>query len=159
LASVHLALADVASRLPPESAEELQTARGLLDQIEQRLRNLAHELRPPILDDLGLVPALEFLCDSVAKRWGLHVTVQGSTDRNLPAIVETTLYRVTREALTNVAKHAKAVHASVSVQQGANQMVCSMRDDGIRLEATGLSNGKRALGLGLGVMQGRTAGL
>src|SRR5439155_18135721 len=60
LASVHLALADVASRLPPERAEELQTARGLLDQIEQRLRNLAHELRPPILEDLGLVPALEF---------------------------------------------------------------------------------------------------
>jgi hypothetical protein len=58
LASVHLALADTASRLPPDKAQELQSTRKLLDQIEERLRNLAHELRPPILDDLGLVPAL-----------------------------------------------------------------------------------------------------
>src|ERR1051326_9132744 len=69
LAAVHLALADIASRLPAENARELHTARGMLDQVEHRLRNLAHELRPPILDDLGLVPALEFLGETVSKRW------------------------------------------------------------------------------------------
>src|SRR6266513_2390522 len=115
LASVHLALADVASRLPPDRANELQAARGLLDQIEQRLRNLAHELRPPILDDLGLVPALKFLGDSMSKRWGFRVMVQASIEQNLSATVETTLYRITREALTNIAKHAKATLARVSL--------------------------------------------
>jgi signal transduction histidine kinase len=159
LASVHLALADIASRLPPDRAQELHSTRKLLDQIEQRLRNLAHELRPPILDDLGLVPALEFLCDGVSKRWGFRVTVQASIDRDLPATVETTLYRITQEALTNVAKHAKATHARVSVQQAGHQIVCSIRDDGIGLDRTALAGGQRSRGLGLREIQERTAAL
>jgi signal transduction histidine kinase len=159
LASVHLALADVASRLSPEKAQELQAARGLLDQIEQRLRNLAHELRPPILNDLGLVAALEFLGESVSKRWGFRVTVQASLDRKLPAIVETTLYRITQEALTNVAKHAKATHAHVSVQRAADQIVCSIRDDGVGLNATAAGPGKRSRGLGLLEIEERAAAL
>jgi signal transduction histidine kinase len=159
LASVHFALADVASRLPPDRAQELQSTRKLLDQIEQRLRNLAHELRPPILDDLGLVPALEFLCDGVSKRWGFRVTVHASIDRDLPATVETTLYRITQEALTNIAKHAKATHARVSVQQAAHQIVCSIRDDGVGLDAAVLANGKCSRGLGLLEIQERTAAL
>jgi signal transduction histidine kinase len=159
LASVHLALADIASRLPPESAQELQNARSLLDNIEQRLRNLAHELRPPILDDLGLVPALEFLCDSVSKRWGFPVIMEASLDRDLPATVETALYRITQEGLTNIAKHAKATEARVSVQQAAHQIVCSIRDDGVGLNATPLAGGKRSQGLGLLEIQERTAAL
>jgi signal transduction histidine kinase len=159
LASVHLALADVASRLPSDRAEELQKARGLLDQIEQRLRNLAHELRPPILDDLGLVPALEFLCDSVSKRWGFRVTLQASIAQKLAATVETTLYRITQEALTNIAKHAKATAAQVSLQQAAHQIVCSIRDDGVGLDATAQADGSRSRGLGLREIQERTVAL
>jgi signal transduction histidine kinase len=159
LASVHLALADVASRLPSDRAQELQHARGLLDQIEQRLRNLAHELRPPILDDLGLVPALEFLCDSVSKRWGFRVTMQASIHQKLPATVETTLYRIAQEALTNVARHAKATAAQVSLRQGAHQIVCSIRDDGVGIDATAQGDGNRSPGLGLREIQERTVAL
>jgi signal transduction histidine kinase len=159
LASVHFALADVASHLPTDRANEIQAVRGLLDQIEQRLRNLAHELRPPILDDLGLVPALEFLADGVSKRWGLSVTVQASIDRTYPATVETTLYRITQEALTNVAKHAKATHAEVCVQQAAHQVACSIRDDGIGFDATALAPEKGSGGLGLVEIQERVAAL
>src|SRR2546426_4393135 len=54
---------------------------GLLDQIEAHLRQLSHELRPTILDDLGLVPALEFLSEGVSKRTKLQVTVEGGRDR------------------------------------------------------------------------------
>jgi signal transduction histidine kinase len=159
LASVHFALADAASRLPSDSAKEIQAARGLLDQIEQRLRNLSHELRPPILDDLGLVPALEFLADLVSKRWGFPVTVQASVDRELPGTVETTLYRITQEALTNVAKHAKATHAEVCVQQAAHEIACSIRDDGIGFDPTALAPGNGSRGLGLVEIQERVAGL
>jgi signal transduction histidine kinase len=159
LASVHLALADVANKLPSDSAKEIEAARRLLDQIEERLRNLAHELRPPILDDLGLVPALEFLADGVSKRWGLHVSVQASIDRELPATVETTLYRITREALTNVAKHAKATHAQVSVQQAAHHLACSIRDDGIGFDASAAAPAKGSRGLGLVEIQERVAAL
>ena len=159
LASVHLALADIGTRLPPENAQELQTARRLLDQIEQRLRNLAHELRPPILDDLGLVPALEFLGESVSKRWGFLVSVQASIDRHLPPIVETTLYRVAQEALTNVAKHAQAKHAQVSVLRVGHRIVCSIRDDGIGLNTSALGPATQPRGLGLLEIEERAAAL
>ena len=158
LAAVHLALADIARKLPPERAQELQSTRALLDQIEQRLRNLAHELRPPILDDLGLVPALEFLAESVSKRSGLRVTVEPSIERPLPAIVETTLYRITQEALNNVAKHAKATHAAIVVQQHPDRIVCSIRDDGIGRKRTPAA-GTRTRGLGLVEIQERAAAL
>lgn len=159
LATVHFALAEVARHLPPERAREIHAARGLLDQIEQRLRNLAHELRPPILDDLGLVPALEFLADTVGKRWGLPVAVQASLDRGLSATVEATLYRIAQEALTNVARHAKATRAEVSLQQGMHCVACSIRDDGVGMDAAMLSTGSGARGIGLFEIQERVAAL
>lgn len=159
LATVHFALADVANKLPAERASEIQAARGLLDQIEQRLRNLAHELRPPILDDLGLVPALEFLADTVGKRWGLPVAVDASLDRALSATVEATLYRIAQEALTNVARHAKATRAEVRLQQGAHCVACSIRDDGVGMDAALMSPGTGARGMGLFEIQERVAAL
>lgn len=159
LATVHLALADVALTLPTDQANEIQAVRGLLDEIEQRLRNLAHELRPPILDDLGLVPALEFLADTVSKRWGFPVAVQASIDRDLPPTIEATVYRITQEALTNVAKHAKATHVAVHVRQAAHQVACSIRDDGIGFDATAVALAKGSRGLGLVEIHERVAAL
>jgi len=148
LATVHFALAEVASQLPDERARDIHAARGLLDQIEQRLRTLAHELRPPILDDLGLVPALEFLAETVSKRYSLEVGVHVSLHRDLPATVEAILYRIAREALTNVAKHAKATQAQVVVTEGVHCVVCSIRDDGVGIDAAALApGGGRGLGL------------
>lgn len=159
LATVHFALADVARSLPAERAQEIHAARGLLDQIEQRLRNLAHELRPPILDDLGLVPALEFLADTVGKRWGLPVAVQASLDRQLSATVEATLYRIAQEALTNVARHAQATRAEVRVRQGAHCVACSISDDGVGMDEALLLPGTGARGMGLFEIQERVAAL
>lgn len=149
LVPIHLGLAEVTRKVPAEIASELQAMRSLLDAIEERLRNLSHELRPPTLDDFGLVPALEFLSDSVSKRWGLPVTLNASIGGNLPATVETALYRITQEALTNVAKHAQATSAQVSLLRAAHAIVCSVRDDGVGFDtvtATGRA-GRRGLGL------------
>lgn len=158
LASVHLGLADVANKVPEDTAREILSVRGLLDQIEERLRQLAHELRPPILDDLGLVSALEFLADGVSKRWGFPVTVQASIPARLPATVETTLYRITQEALTNAAKHAKASRVEVQVCEAAHRLVCSIRDDGIGFDVTAPTF-KRSAGLGLMGINERVAAL
>jgi two-component system, NarL family, sensor histidine kinase UhpB len=159
LACVHLALAAAASKLPADGAREIQDARGLLNQTEQRLRNLAHELRPPILDDLGLVAALEFLTDGVSKRWGLAVSMQVSITRALPPTLETTFYRITQEALNNIVKHAQASHASVIMQQSEDQISCSIRDDGIGCDAEVIAAGKHARGLGLREIQERVTAL
>jgi signal transduction histidine kinase len=159
LASVHLALADVACRLPTDRRQEIQAARGLLDQIEARLRHLAYEIGPPILDETGLVPALERLAESVSKRWGLSVRVQADAHGKIPPTIQISLYRIAQEALTNAGRHAKAHQADVSICQGARRIVCSIRDDGIGLEATALGSAKPAAGLGLREIHERVTGL
>src|SRR4029077_9636253 len=143
LASVHLVVADVANDLPAEKAKQLASVKDLLNQIEERLRNLSHELRPPVLEDLGLFPALELLADGVSKRWGLPVTVTASLTEYVPATIESTVYRITQEALTNAAKHAKATRVDVDLRLAAQKIVCSVRDDGIGFDANALSSRKR----------------
>jgi signal transduction histidine kinase len=157
LASVHLALADVAVR-QPDTGKAVHNIRGLLEQIEERLRLLSHELRPPILEDLGLGPALEFLADTMSKRWGLAVTVEASLDGGVPATVETTLYRITQEALVNVVKHAKATRAQVSLKRETYRITCSIRDDGIGFDPKALEDASRR-GLGLVEIRERTVAL
>src|SRR5207237_3141003 len=92
LASVYIALEGVSRDLPPSAGRKLQKVKTLLDPIEAHLRQLAHELRPTILDDLGLVPALEFLAQGVSQRAKLQVTVVGPQVGRLPTSVETALY-------------------------------------------------------------------
>jgi signal transduction histidine kinase len=150
VASVHLALADVATRLPAEQVKEIQSVRGMLDQVEDRIRRISHELRPTILDDMGLLPAIEFLADGISQRWGIPVTVRGGVAGSLPLPVETTLYRAAQEGLTNVARHAQATCAEVSLCQSPHLITCSVRDDGKGCDPTVVvtsTNGRRGLGL------------
>src|SRR5216117_1665296 len=68
LASVHFAVADMAGELPPQSRARLKEVKALLNRIDTELRNLSHELRPIVLDRLGLLPALQFLAESRPSR-------------------------------------------------------------------------------------------
>jgi len=148
LATSHLRLAELATHVPAELQPRIADVRGLLDQIEERVRGLARDLRPTILDDLGLVPALKFLADSASKRWGLSINVAAFLNRRLPALVETVLYRVTQEALTNVGRHAGASQAQVWLTERDGVVVCSVRDDGVGFDAAVVAgNGLRGLGL------------
>jgi signal transduction histidine kinase len=131
LVAVHIALREADRELPPPARGRLQEIHGLLDQIEDQLRHFSHELRPTILDDLGLLPAIEFLAQGVAKRTGLPITVEGSTKGRLPPPVETALYRCVQEALTNVGKHARASRVNVELQREAKLIRSSIRDDGV----------------------------
>ena len=131
LASVHLALEEVARELPPPAGDRLQKVRGLLDQIEVQLRRLSHELRPTILDDLGLLPALEFLSTGISARTRVLIRLEGSLQERLPHVIETALYRIVQEALTNVTKHAQATLVTVCLQREDQLVRCVIRDDGI----------------------------
>jgi signal transduction histidine kinase len=149
LASTHLALEELARDLSPEGSERLTLVKQLLGQMEEQLRQLAHEIRPTILDDLGLFPALEFLAEGVAKRSGVAITVEGSTEGRLPPAVETTLYRNVQEALNNVIKHARAGQCAVIVARETLAIRCTVRDDGVGFEASAMTtkHGERGLGL------------
>jgi len=149
LASVYLALEAIARDVAPTASHQFKAAKNLLDQIEAHLRRLSHELRPTILDDLGLVPALEFLSEGVSKRTKLQVTVEGLTIGRLTTPVETALYRIVQEALNNATKHAQASRARIQVEQNGHLIRCLVSDDGIGFDVQAALNKKGDKGLGL----------
>jgi len=146
LASVHFAIAAMADELPPQSRARLQEVKALLNRIETELRNLSHELRPIVLDRLGLLPALQFLAESVTRRAGIPITVRGGEPGRLPPVVEITLYRIVQEALNNVLKHAQARSASIELKVGPQRVSCTIRDDGVGFAAERI---RHSDGLGL----------
>ena len=148
LAAAHISLAEAARDLPATARLRLQDVDSHLDGIEEQLRRLAHELRPRILDDLGLVPALEFLADGFGKRRGISVAVDAALDR-LPPVIETTLYRVVQEALTNVAKHSHAAHVAIGLSHAPGILLCTINDDGVGFDPSATPGGASEPGFGL----------
>jgi signal transduction histidine kinase len=149
LASVHMAIEDLARELPPPARERMAMIREFLVQVESQLRQLSHELRPTILDDLGLFPALEFLAGGVSARTGLQIALEGSEiGRTLPSI-ETTLYRIVQEALNNVCRHARAKRVDIRLLRDAKAIHCSIGDDGIGFDVPSVlvKKGERGFGL------------
>jgi len=149
LASVHIAVDVAARELPARARVRLERVKELLNQVEEQLRRLSHELRPTILDNLGLGPALEFLAQGVSRRTGLSITVEGGTEGRLASSVETALYRLVQEALNNVTRHAQAKCATVRLQRDARGICCTIGDDGVGFDVTSVLARKREQGLGL----------
>jgi signal transduction histidine kinase len=95
------------------------------------VRNMALLLRPSMLDDLGLVPALEWHAREVSKRAGLRVEIAaGQVREDLPEEHKTCVYRVVQEALHNAVRHAGARHVRISVRQQEEELLLSIEDDG-----------------------------
>ena len=153
LMGVHFALERVNGVLPPSSQALIEDVRSRLADVEEQLRRLSHELRPPMLDLLGLLPSLQFLAQGVAQRSGLVIAVQGSLPGRLSPLVEIALYRSVQEALTNITKHAKASRVTVQIQQEESDettmIICSVKDDGIGFDIRAVSGPDPRHGLGL----------
>src|SRR5213080_714505 len=108
LVAVHLALAEMALELPETQQGQVTRIRELLNEVEKHLRRYSHELRPTILDDLGWVPAIQFLADGVSKRANIPIRIDAIFSGRLAGPIETALYRIVQEALNNAVKHAAA---------------------------------------------------
>jgi signal transduction histidine kinase len=135
---------------PNAATERFEEVRKLLDETGERLRHLSHELRPAILDDLGLPKALTFLAQGISSRSSIKVTVFGELRERPPARVELALYRVVQEALNNAIRHASGVTAiSVRLRHKRNSVVCSIRDDGVGFDVDKTLSDKKRQGLGL----------
>jgi signal transduction histidine kinase len=114
---------------------------GLGQEIDG-LRHLITELRPAALDDFGLVPALEALARRAQAMDGLEIRTEidlGDTDRRLDAELESTLYRIVQEALTNVSRHAKATQATISIAEHNGSLTAAVTDNGEGLPEGGAS--------------------
>lgn len=139
LTALGLGLKVVKDTIPNPSAawERLEELQTLTDLIGQEIHHLALELRPTVLDDLGLQTAVGNYAEVWAERSGVEVDFQSTgVDRGrLSVAVETALYRVVREALTNVLKHARAHRVSVVLQVATEHVVAVVEDDGRGFDA------------------------
>lgn len=118
------------------SAARLREMQHLANQLSKEVRTLATHLRPPALDDLGLQTALSNYIGEWSKR--SRVTsdyhCNGLINQRLPEVIETTVYRIIQEALTNVLKHAEAKTASVIVEYRGHSLRAIVEDDGCGFE-------------------------
>lgn len=142
-------------------ARRLDQLLGLMDEGILGIRNLTNDLRPSLLDDLGLLPALRSLADECATRYRLPITVEAPA--TVPALApdaELALFRALQEALSNVAEHAGATRAEVRVRADGGSVVLEVRDDGKGLPSEGSIEGLERSGhLGLAGMRERVTAL
>jgi signal transduction histidine kinase len=128
------------SQLPPQEAKRMSTtldeSMALVEQTAERIRDVMANLRPPMLDDYGLVPTLRWFGEQFASRTGLSVEIVG--EKPVPRLAppnENALFRVVTEALTNVAKHAQATQVTVSVECTDEALRIIVADDGRGFDA------------------------
>ena len=131
LTSVLLGLKAVEeARSDEERAEALAAVREQVVETLHDVRRLAVELRPKALDDFGLVAALEHLRDTFSEQTGMRVDLEANVGDRLPSDVETALYRIVQEALTNIVKHAQARAVSIVLARSGRAITAVIEDDG-----------------------------
>lgn len=118
----------------------------MLDETVASVRRIASDLRPMMLDDLGLNAAIEWLGRESAQRMGIEVTVRlGEVDPALDSQASTAVYRMVQEALTNVARHARATDVSIDMRQSGSELVLTVQDNGIGFPSTRRKEGSFGL--------------
>jgi len=131
-----------------ESPAAVQALRELVVATLQDVRRLAVELRPKVLDDFGLVPALERLTQGFAEHTGIQVDLEASMLTERPPVeVETAIFRIVQEALTNVVKHADARRVSVLVTRAGGRIKAVIEDDGTGFDPTAADGGIGLIGM------------
>jgi signal transduction histidine kinase len=153
LSALLMEAGNAAARVSPDSTEvrrHVESIKRLAEASVQVIRNMSLLLRPSMLDDLGLVPALEWQAREIFKRTGLRVQVTADENASeLPDEHKTCIYRVVQEALHNCARHAQARNVTVEVHRQPSQIVLTVEDDGHGFDAG------RVRGLGLVGMEER----
>ena len=153
LSALLMEAGNAAANVPADSAvvrRHVDSIKKLAEASVNVIRNMTLLLRPSLLDDFGLVPALEWHAREVSKRTGLRVHVSASDSASeLPDELKTCIYRVVQEALHNCARHAQARSVKVVVEQEPRRLLLTVEDDGHGLDA------KRMRGLGLVGMEER----
>ena len=128
---VELAVAERNAGLSDKGEDALREVRSITDRTLQQVRDLSQLLHPALLDDLGLPAALEWYLKGFSRRTGIRTDLlQDRMDTRLPSEVETCIYRVVQEALTNVARHSGAQSCRVYLQRLPHTILLTVEDDG-----------------------------
>ena len=138
---------------PASAKENLDKAGDVLNQAIQEVRQISHDLRPSLLDDLGLKAALVSMLDDFAERTGIHNNIRLELpEHRLPDDIEITLYRIVQEAITNVERHAQATEVVLRIWPQDNTLRIDLKDNGCGFA---LPNRNQHEGIGLTNMRER----
>ena len=140
-----------------EAARHIEDSIRVTDEALRQVRDLSLDLRPPHLDDFGLATALRWFIDRFSQRTGIVTEFEATDDeQRLATETETACFRIAQEALTNVARHAKAKRVSVRLKRYRDQLILIVKDDGVGFDANALyDHSKRPAALGLRGMKER----
>jgi signal transduction histidine kinase len=138
-------------------APRLKASLRVIERVQEQVHDLSLSLRPSMLDDLGLEPALRWYTTRQAALTGLQVEVRADPlEQRLDSMIETECFRVAQEALTNVVKHAKAHAVTLELSRNDEQLHLSVRDDGIGFDVASVrEQAVRGASLGLLSMEER----
>ena len=159
LTALQLNLGMMQAGLPPGALtlSVLNDARAVLEQTIVQVRDVMSDLRPPALDDYGLVAAIRSYTERYAARLDAEVEVQGTDMNPRPSLaVETELFRIAQEALTNIAKHACAQHVLVAAERTLTGITLAITDDGVGFDS---EVERKSGGMGLDTMRERAEAL
>lgn len=130
--NLNIILTQLPEGVNPQVLYRLDDSIKLVEQAGEQIRNVMANLRPPVLDDYGLVAALRWYGDQFSRRTGITINMVGEDpDPRLETRLENAMFRIVQEALTNVAKHAQASKVSVTVNIDSEVLHLEIADDGI----------------------------
>ncbi len=130
----------------PRGDPRLAEAQSTLNEVIAQVREMSLNLRPGVLDDLGLYPAVEWLIDRFSQRTGIHVDFRYNvTDHVRDGNLKTAVYRIIQESLNNIAKHAQTAEAGVSVARKNGSLHIEISDSGRGFDPSGIS--RKSIGL------------
>jgi PAS domain S-box-containing protein len=139
-----------------QSQEACAQASGMIDRAIQQVRTMSHLLHPPLLDEVGLLSALSWYSEGLAKRSGIETVLDVPPDfPRLASEVETAVFRIVQEALTNVFRHSEARKVWISLQQRDGLIVASVLDDGKGIDQRIAELRPEKVGVGIGGMKQR----
>ena len=124
-------LGQILPNASPEVRNELQRASDMTRSLLQGTRRLIYDLRPSVLDDMGLEAAIRWSAETHLEHHGIQVTIQNSVPaRNIPNVMVVQLFRIAQEAIVNVERHAQAKHVSIILEQKNSSLQMEIEDDG-----------------------------
>lgn len=143
-------LRTLAKNLPDgtELNKGIRNSADMVRQVIEELRTISLDLRPTMLDDLGLQPTIEWLARDTSARFGVEITadVRLGPDFTVPEELASTIFRIAQEGINNAGKHAKATAVEITIERQRDLILMSIRDDGIGFESEGLPQWQVARG-------------
>jgi signal transduction histidine kinase len=136
-------------RLPedaPAIRVKLAEMDAVIDETVGAVRRLATDLRPGLLDDLGLAAAVEWQAQEFERRTDIPCVLSSAVDEVTDPVVSTAIFRILEESLSNVARHSHALHVMVTLEYRGTDLVLEVRDDGVGIDPTEAAN-MRSIGL------------